>query len=343
MGKRRRYPRREFLLQSGGTLAAAVALAGSFSTSTTGCSSRSRKPEDISRYNPKKDGGCAVSFGYDMDMPCGGDAYLYDRSIGWLSSDECVANGQLNQDIRDYINLLGNRAEDAGVKIQFFLEGNTFEEPADMAHWKAFAKRGHAMDSHMYYHDSLIRTPVDEVTRQLKKTKNLIETELDQKNIGLRGPGGYRNALRGREDVQRAVLDAGIEWVSTQFQYPAKPDDDRAWVQRIPDQQPFYYETGLLEIPFAGHQDRSFFDVDMGGSPRPVDEWIAYLKQCIDIAYENNLFLALTVHPSTSFKHDPEARYLEEIFAYCRQRPDILVCTYRDMYRWISGDKAAYA
>ena len=110
----------------------------------------------------------------------------------------------------------------------------------------------------------------------------------------------------------------------------------------IPEQQLFYYGTGLLEIPFAGHQDRSFFDVDMGGSPRPVDEWIVYLKQCIDIAYQKNLFLSLTVHPSTSFKHDPQARYLAEVFAYCRQRPDILVCTYRDMYRWISQDKVAY-
>jgi peptidoglycan/xylan/chitin deacetylase (PgdA/CDA1 family) len=331
--------RRKFLRNT--TLAAAGALMGAFST--TGYSSSPQKAEDISRYNPQQNGGCAVSFGYDMDMPgtdgCNGSYYLYDRSLGWM----CGVNAHLNQDIRDYINLLGTRAEDAGVKLQFFLEGNTFEKPEDMAHWKAFAKRGHALDSHMYYHDSLINTPVDEVTRQLKKTKGIIETELGQKNIGLRGPGGYRNAMRGHEDAQRAVLEAGIEWVSSQFQYPSNPQDDNAWVKRIPMQQPFYYETGLLEIPFCGHQDRSFFDVDMGGSPRPLDEWIAYLKQCVDIAREKNLFLSLTVHPSTSFKHDAQARYLKEIFAYCQQWPDIILCTYRDMYRWISNDKSAYS
>ncbi len=70
-----------------------------------------------------------------------------------------------------------------------------------------------------------------------------------------------------------------------------------------------------------------------------VDEWIAYLKLCVDIAYENNLFLALCAHPSTSFKHDREAKYVKEIFAYCRQKPDILLCTYQDMYRWIANDK----
>jgi len=108
-------------------------------------------------------------------------------------------------------------------------------------------------------------------------------------------------------------------------------------VNSIASHQPFYYETSLLEMPFSGHQDRSFFDLDMGGSPRPIEDWIAYLKQCIDLAYSRNLFLCLTVHPSTSFKHDPEARYVKEILAYCRQKPDIVLCTYRDMYRWLAN------
>ena len=210
--------RRMFLRNT--TLAAAGALVGSFST--TGCNSNASVASKLGRYNPKKDGGTCLSFGCDMDVPCGGLAYLYDRHMGWPSSGDCDAHAHLNQDLRDSIDLLGWRAEDAGVKIRFFLEGNTFEKPLDLAHWKACAKRGHAMDSHMYYHDSLIGTDPEEVTRQLKKTKYLIETELHEENIGLRGPGGYRNAIRGHEDAQRAVLAAGIEWVSTQFQYPAR-------------------------------------------------------------------------------------------------------------------------
>ena len=79
----------------------------------------------------------------------------------------------------------------------------------------------------------------------------------------------------------------------------------------------------------------------MGGSPRPVDEWIAYLKGCVDMAYENNLFLSLTDHPSTSFKHDPQARYVKELFEYCRSKPDIMVCTYHDLYEWINADKTS--
>ena len=312
-----------------------------------GCSTfNSGKNPEISKihtYNPKRDGGCAVALGYDVDMPPGGDRYLYDRSIGWLYTDDEVAHGHLNDDIRDYINTLGSISEGYDAKLQFFIQGNTFEKRVDTAFWQEFARRGHAIDSHMYYHDDLIGTPVEEVKSQLTRTKKLIEGKLKTENIGLRGPGGYRNALRGREDVQRAVLGVGIKWVSTQFQYPpGDSDNDQNWIKMIPKQQPFYYKTGLLEIPFAGHQDRSFFDVDMGGRPRPVDEWIAYLKKCVDLAYEQNLFLSLTVHPSTSFKHDRKARYVKELFEYCRKRPKILICTYRNMYRWIANEKEKY-
>ena len=297
----------------------------------------------IGRYNPRRDGGCAVALGYDVDMPPGGDAYLYDRSIGWLYTDDEIAHGHLNDDIRDYINRLASIAESYDSQLEFFIQGNTFERAVDTAFWKEFAKRGHAIDSHMYYHDGLVETPAEEVKSQLAKTKKLIETELGTENIGVRGPNGYEQALRGKEDVQQAVLDAGIKWVSTQFQYPrSDSDNDRNWINMIPKQQPFYYRTGLLEIPFCGHQDRSFFDVDMGGRPRPIDEWIAYLKGCVDLAYERSLFLALTVHPSTSFKHDRKARYVKELLEYCRKKPKILVCTYRDMYRWISKEKDKY-
>ena len=70
-----------------------------------------------------------------------------------------------------------------------------------------------------------------------------------------------------------------------------------------------------------------------------MNEWISYLKGCVNLALENGLWLSLTTHPSTSFKHDPEAIYLREIFDYCNQNSDIILCNYQDMYRWISMEK----
>lgn len=301
------------------------------------CRSQERVASQIERYNPQRDGGCAVAFGYDMDMPCAGLEYLYDRNLGWPRDGECVANGHLNQDVRNYVRLLASISEEYGLGLQFFVQGNTFEESKDADLWTEIANRGHAIDSHMYNHDSLLRTPIEEVRSQLLKTKNLIERYCRTENIGLRGPGGYEKALHGREDVQQAILDVGIKWVTTQFQR-AVNGNDQSWIDMIPSQQPVYYPTGLLEIPFCGHQDRSYFDVDMGGRSRPIEEWISYLKECVDLALRNNLWLSLTTHPSTSFKHDPQAIYLRSIFDYCSERSDIILCNYQDMYRWISAD-----
>ena len=90
---------------------------------------------------------------------------------------------------------------------------------------------------------------------------------------------------------------------------------------------------GLLEIPLCLYQDRSYFDVDMGGdSTASVDQWVAYLKRGVDFAAAQGLVLSLTLHPSTSFKHDPKARYLDEVLAYCRQRSDVRVGTYGDIH-----------
>ena len=33
-----------------------------------------------------------------------------------------------------------------------------------------------------------------------------------------------------------------------------------------------------------------------------------------------------------------EARYVKELFEYCREKPDIKICTYRDFYNWIDHD-----
>jgi len=298
----------------------------------------------INHYNPKEDGGCAVALGYDVDMPYGGNDYLYDKNLPWKGKDGRDAHGHLNDDIRKYVEKLVTIAETFNAKLQFFIQGNTFEVLEDVHIWRNVAAMGHAIDSHMYNHESMLMLTPEAVRSQLKRTKELIETELKTENMGLRGPWGYPNGIKDREDIQQAVLEVGIKWVSTQFSF-GQLGNDKDWVKKIPDQQPYFYKTGLLEIPFSGHQDRTFFDPDIpGGDPeKSADDWIAYLKQCVDIAYDQNLFLALTVHPSTSFKHDPEARYVKELFEYCREKPDIKICTYRDFYNWIDHDPTVLA
>jgi len=282
---------------------------------------------------------CVVAIGYDVDMP-GDLEYLYNREIGWTGG----CHGHLNEDVLDYIRMLVEVAEDYGVKLQFFIQGNTFEDPVEP--WIEIVNKGHAVDQHTYSHISLLDTPLDEIKLEIVKTKRLIEDRLKTENIGLRGPGGYLYGLKDRENVQRIILEAGIKFVSTQNVYfpPGEhplftPATDKRSIEIIAHIQPYYYNTGLLEIPFCCYQDRQYFDIDMGGDPRrPVEEWVKYLKQAIDFVYNHGLLLSLTLHPSTSFKHDPEGKHIKEILSYCQQKPGTLVCTYRDIYQLVNSE-----
>jgi len=282
----------------------------------------------------RKGSKCAVAIGYDVDVP--GDLdYLYVKDLGWQGG----CHGHLNEELINYVKMVVRIAEDYDAKLQFFLQGNTLEDPAE--HWIEIVERGHAIDQHTYSHISLPHTPLERIESEVAKTERLIEDKLQTVNIGLRGPGGYKNGLQGRSDIQKVLLKCGIEFVSTQDNLMSTLLSDEKIIETIADTQPYYYdETGLLEIPFCGYQDREFFDPDCG-PPRKgtLKEWIQYLKRAVDFVYDHGLAYSLVVHPSTGFKHDPEGKSIREILSYCRQKQGILICTYRDLYQWFTkGD-----
>ncbi len=279
----------------------------------------------------KKGSKCAVAIGYDVDMP--GDLdYLYVKDLDWKGG----CHGHLNEDVTSYVKMLVQTAGSYGAKLQFFLQGNTFEDPAE--HWIEIAERGYAIDQHTYSHISLPHTPLEKVKSEVVRTKGLIEGKLKTVNIGLRGPGGYKDGLQGRGEVQKVLLGAGIKWASTQDNLTSTLLSDDKIIKTIANNQPYYYETGLLEIPFCGYQDREFFDSDCGPPRRgTLEEWIQYLKQAVDFVYEHGLVYSLVVHPSTGFKHDPEGKAIRELLSYCGQREGVLICTYRELYQWITG------
>ncbi len=352
--KNEKLSRRNFLCKTSSIAAGttAVMLAG------YGCGPEKKtSPVDASKiqnYNPKKDGGCSVTFSYDVDMPSGGNTYLYDRVIPWLrGEDGHDAHGHLNDDIRNYIKKLSATAENYNAKLQFFIQGNTFEIQEDIALWKEIAQRGHSIDNHTYSHlGPLGKKTTQEIDHEITETKRLIEEHLNTVNIGIRTPWGYPYGLlkfpdwgsgvTTPEKVQQIILDAGFNWVSSQTSSSegGKRVSDERSIEMIAERQPFYYDSGLQEIPFCIFQDREYFDSDCGGDPlRPAEEWISYLKKAVDFAYEKNLYLSVTVHPSTSFKHDPEGKYLKEVYEYCQKRHDIILCTTRDIYRWVANEK----
>jgi hypothetical protein len=120
---------------------------------------------------------------------------------------------------------------------------------------------------------------------------------------------------------------------------------------------PYAYPTGLIEIPFHGFTDRTFFDTrqnvaperykawrkDHGGrpvaagwrapwtAPTALGDWLAYIERAVDYAYTRRLLFVPTWHPTTHYLHDRNNVALRHLLAYCAAQPErVWVCTVRD-------------
>lgn len=238
---------------------------------------------------------CAVSVGWDCEMI---GAYADTNPTG-------QTNGHLDDRVIQYMLDLATVAEQGGLRLQYFILGQTFEQPVDFL--KDLAARGHALDQHTYSHLSLRSDDKAEIKRQIEATSALFEEKLGFRPVGLRAPGAYAEALHGVEDVQQSILGAGLRWASTHYATKApsgKYDvcaDKNAYMQ-MKHMQPRRYGSGLLEIPISGYSDRHWFD----HQGRDLAGWIKHLQDCLDFAYDmGGLLYAPAVHPDTHSRHDP--------------------------------------
>lgn len=299
-----------------------------------------RLPEDVR---------CAIALSYDLEM-CGG--YQPDN----------VNHGRLFPELQEYALDLCGVAEDFGVRLHFFYVGNGFEETFDCL--KSILDRGHVIDNHTYSHLSLITDDVETLDDELALTNRLFEERLGWKSTLLRGPGGYRNGLDDKPENQEAILKNGFRWVSCRHD-STRPDDRQYVLQNAEVDTPYAYPTGLVEIPLTGYTDRTFFDRhknvepsayeawkrEEGGkpvaagwrapwtSPDALDEWIAYLREAIDYAYERRLLWVPVWHPLTHYLHDRENVVLRSVLEYCASREEkVWVCTVRDAADMLTAD-----
>jgi hypothetical protein len=165
------------------------------------------------------------------------------------------------------------------------------------------------------------------------------------------------------------VLKHGFRWVSCRYDR-ANVTDDVSFVLGSPERDlPYTYPTGLVEIPFQGYTDRSFFEtvknvvpqeydtwraqhgarvpVPAGWrapwtAPGALDEWIDYQLRAIDYAYERRLLWLPGWHPTSHYLHDPHNTMLRRFLEHCRAKPEpILVCTLRDVPALLREDAAS--
>jgi len=253
---------------------------------------------------------CAISLGWDCEMI---GVYADTNPTG-------VTHGHLDDRVIQYMLDLAGIAEQADIRLQYFIMGQTLERPAD--YLRDLAARGHVLDQHTYNHFPLTSEDTGEIRRQIEHTSRLFEETLGFRPMGLRGPGGYRDGLEGLAEIQQIILDAGLSFVSTQYatKAPAGSYDvvaDKNAYMMMKHLQPRRYESGLLELPMMGYSDRHWFD----DQARDLTGWIRHLQDCLDFAYDMGGMVYLPgAHPDTHSRHDPGLQALPALIEHARKK-----------------------
>lgn len=253
-----------------------------------------------------------IALGWDCEMI--GD-YADTNATG-------QTHGHLDDRVISYMLDLATIAEQAELRLQYFILGQTFEQPVGFL--RDLADRGHALDQHTYDHLSLLAEDQDEVGRQIAQTNALFEEHLGFRPRGVRGPGGYAQALHDHPATAEMLGAAGLDFVSCHYatKSPAGKYDvfaDKNAYMIMKHHQPRSYPAGLLEIPISGYSDRHFFD-SLG---RDLGAWIRHLQDCLDFAYDmGGLLYAPALHPDTHSRHDPGLQALPALIEYAQKKLD---------------------
>ena len=293
------WTRRSFLAAAvGGTLATAVGI--------------SRAGKD-----PKK---AQIGITLDLEM-----SRHYPKR-GMLEWD--YQKGNLDEATKQYSLRAARVAKERGGKIHFFCVGRVLEQP-DIGWLQEIIKEGHPVGNHTYDHVNVWtkdpkqtqfrfqRSPwlirgkeaADIVRENVRVTTLAMKERLGIVPDGFRTPGGSNNALNGREDIQKLLLDEGFRWVSSK--YPAhksgeimKPptlDVYASIVRAQAEAQPYVYPTGLIEIPMSPISDVTAFRSKYW----KLEYFLKAVRLATEWAIENRAVFDFLAHPSCLGVEDP--------------------------------------
>ncbi|HEX3658857.1 MAG TPA: polysaccharide deacetylase family protein [Pirellulales bacterium] len=305
----RRLGRRQFLAASAGALLAGGSVAGS---------SVLAAPADHARI--------AITLDLEMsrNFPAWGDTHWdYEK-------------GNLDADAKRYSSEAGRRVKQRGGRIHYFCVGRVLEQE-DVSWLVQLSQDGHRIGNHTYDHVNVLATRPQDIQARFQRAPWLIEgqspAEVIRENIrlttvalkeragidnrGFRTPGGFRDGLKSREDVQHMLLQAGFTWVSSKYPQHAisKPGEEpsaavyESIVAAQEAAQPFVYPSGLVEIPISPISDIGAFRTG-----RWRLEWfLEAIRQSVGWAIEHQAVFDFLAHPSCLGRIDPQFRAIELI------------------------------
>lgn len=252
--------------------------------------------------------------------------------------------GDLDSATKKYAIEAGKMVKDYGGKLHYFCVGQTLEQP-DIEWLKDLAKE-HPIGNHTYDHVNIKaiqagqiqfrfrrapwliqgRSVRQVITENIRLTTAALKERAKIKAEGFRTPGGFRNGLSDRPDLQKLLLGHGFSWVSSK--YPSfksgsvgKPPTEQIFqniVQAQKQAQPFAYKSGLIEIPMSPISDVNAFR-SLRWKKR---DFLKAIRMATEWAIANGQVFDFLAHPSCLVIEDPGLEVIRMICEMVKKAKD---------------------
>ena len=236
--------------------------------------------------------------------------------------------GELDADTKKYATAAAKVAKDRGGLIHFFAVGSTLEQE-DVGWLKDLAAAGHPVGNHTYDHVYLLAQKPEEIQFRFKRAPWLIRdktvAQVIEDNIatttvalkercgitpnGFRTPGGFRDGLKSRDDLQKMLLKQGFTWCSSLYPThtcgkPKEEPTDAVFadiVKASAAAQPFAYPSGLIEVPMSPISDVNAFRTHYW----KLDWFLKAVRLAVEEAIKTAGCFDFLAHPSCLVVEDP--------------------------------------
>src|SRR5262249_8397865 len=154
------------------------------------------------------------------------------------------------------------------------------------------------------------KQPAEVIRENIRLATAALKTRAGITQAGFRTPGGFRNGLADRPDLQKMLLELGFRWASCK--YPAhqmtpagkEPTEEvfASIVKAQAEAQPFVYPTGLVEVPMSPVSDINAFRTGRW----KLDWFLEALRRALSWVIEQGVTFDFLGHPSCLYVVDPQ-------------------------------------
>lgn len=272
---------------------------------------------------PRKKAQIAISFDLEMSR----------NFPKWEDTRWDYEKGNLDEATKRYTLGAAERIKKAGGVLHSFVVGQVLEQ--ENVDWlKRLSAEGHPLGNHTYDHVNVTAKLLEKIQFKFRRAPWLIEDQepmdvirqnvhlctaamnkrLGIKPAGFRTPGGFRNGLKDRPDLQKLFQQQGFTWVSSQYARhltTQKPDAkvyDSIVAAQLPS-QPYRYPTGLIEIPMSPISDIGAFR----NGRWKLDWFLQAIRLSVEWAIEHRAVFDFIAHPSCLGVVDPRFKTIDLI------------------------------